>query len=288
MKLQKMSGMVRQAEELVSQKVIFVEGFPLAKLFDNNAAELLKEADILVASQVIMLILVCLSCYLYLPTWRAFDYTFVVPNVKYMYMYICNSFVVCCHPDSLFKLRNSFLCVLPRICSCNFAILLVSKVLCLQEELDQLENDCTDIEEDLLQRQVQQETSPGMRKSASSLELPATILEKQRLQENRLKLQTTSDALQPIINVFYLQLQLLQSMQDGRSIVSKAMELVGGQEELEEVLADLEVESYSLHVHDMYCEKCLCLIHFMKYLVIMTCFIDSYFNLIGDWGLISG
>ncbi len=54
MKLQKMAGMVRQAEELVSQKVIFVEGFPLAKLFDNNASELLKEADILVASQVIV------------------------------------------------------------------------------------------------------------------------------------------------------------------------------------------------------------------------------------------
>ncbi len=117
----------------------------------------------------------------------------------------------------------------------------VKVFLCSQEQLDQLENDCTDIEEDLLQRQVQQETNPGMRKSASSLELPATILEKQRLQESRLKLQTTSDALQPIINVFYLQLQLLQSMQDGRGTVAKAMELVGEQEELEEFLADLEV-----------------------------------------------
>ncbi len=52
MKLQKMAAMVRQAEELVSQKVKFVEGFPLAELFEENVSELLKEADILVVSQV--------------------------------------------------------------------------------------------------------------------------------------------------------------------------------------------------------------------------------------------
>ena len=110
-----------------------------------------------------------------------------------------------------------------------------------QEQLDQLENDCIDIEEDLLQRQVQQETSTGMATSASTLELPDTKQEKERLQDNRLKLQTTSDALQPIINVFYLELQLLQSIQDGQKIVSKGMEFVGEQGELEELLTDIDV-----------------------------------------------
>ena len=80
-----------------------------------------------------------------------------------------------------------------------------------------------------------------MATSASTLELPATKQEKERLQENRLKLQTTSDALQPIINVFYLQLQLLQSIQDGRRMVSKGMEFVGEQGELEELLTDIDV-----------------------------------------------
>ncbi len=112
-----------------------------------------------------------------------------------------------------------------------------------QEQLDELENDCTDIEEDLLQRQVQQETTSGMRKSASSLELPTTVQEKEKLQETRLKLQTTSDALQPIINVFYLQLQLLQSIQDGEKIANKAMEFMGEQGELENILIDLEVST---------------------------------------------
>ena len=52
MKLQKMAGLVRQADELVKQKVHFVETFPLADLFERNASELLKEADDLVAGQV--------------------------------------------------------------------------------------------------------------------------------------------------------------------------------------------------------------------------------------------
>lgn len=109
--------------------------------------------------------------------------------------------------------------------------------------MDQLENDCTNIEEDLLQRQVQQESNTGMRESASSLELPATVEEKARLQRSRLKLQTTSDALQPIFNVFYLQLQLLQSIQEGKEMVVKATESVGEQVELKELLSDLEVSN---------------------------------------------
>ncbi len=52
MKLQKMAAMVRQTEKLVSQKIKFVESYPLTNLFDENVAELLKQADILVASQV--------------------------------------------------------------------------------------------------------------------------------------------------------------------------------------------------------------------------------------------
>ena len=55
MKLQKMAGLVRQAEGLVKQKVHFVETFPLTDLFEKNASELLKEADALVAGQVSMM-----------------------------------------------------------------------------------------------------------------------------------------------------------------------------------------------------------------------------------------
>ena len=53
-KLQKMAGLVDQVEELVKQKVQFVESFPVDDLLNEDAAELLKEADLLVASQVII------------------------------------------------------------------------------------------------------------------------------------------------------------------------------------------------------------------------------------------
>ena len=52
MKLQKMEGLVEQVEELVKQKIQFVENFPLDDLLNEDATELLKEADLLVASQV--------------------------------------------------------------------------------------------------------------------------------------------------------------------------------------------------------------------------------------------
>ncbi len=104
MKLQKMAGMVRQAEELVSQKVIFVEGFPLAKLFDNNASELLKEADILVASQVKKCCLLPVLCLL-------------GGNSTIHLLFPMSSMQLCCSVLSsrpLFKRMDSFLGVLPR------------------------------------------------------------------------------------------------------------------------------------------------------------------------------
>ena len=110
-----------------------------------------------------------------------------------------------------------------------------------QDQLDQIENDCTSIEEDLLQRQIEQETTSTHASPASSMELPATQRKKESLLEKREKFQTTSDAMQPIVNVFYLQLQLLQNIQDGRELVAKAMDFVGEQGELEALYTEVEV-----------------------------------------------
>ena len=107
--------------------------------------------------------------------------------------------------------------------------------------MDQIENDCTSIEEELLQRQIEQETTSSVAPSASSIELPATRLKKQSLLESREKFQTTSDALQPIVNVFYLQLQLLQNIQEGQEMVAKAIDYVGEHGELETLYTELEV-----------------------------------------------
>jgi len=52
MKLQKMSTIVSQSELLVKEKFEFVENYPVDELFQQNAAQLLRDADKLVASQV--------------------------------------------------------------------------------------------------------------------------------------------------------------------------------------------------------------------------------------------
>ena len=52
MKLKQMDTLVREADDLVQKEVEFVEGFPHNNLLDQDAGELLKEYDALVASQV--------------------------------------------------------------------------------------------------------------------------------------------------------------------------------------------------------------------------------------------
>ena len=99
-----------------------------------------------------------------------------------------------------------------------------------------MESDCTVIEESLLERQIGHETS-----SDDSLEFPATLSEKQRLQEERERLLLLSDMLDPILKLFCQQLQLLGKVQDRSKVVAMVNECVGRKEELEELLVDAKV-----------------------------------------------
>ena len=105
-----------------------------------------------------------------------------------------------------------------------------------------MEAECTVIEESLLERQIQHETS-----SEESLEYPDTLAEKHRLQEERERLLSLSDTLEPVMRVFYQQLQMLAKIQQGSKVVVKVKECVGQREELETLLADAKVSAYMLH-----------------------------------------
>ena len=61
------------------------------------------------------------------------------------------------------------------------------------------------------------------------------------MQESRERHQLVSEALVPVIDIFYLQLQLLQKIQEGRKVVAMAMEAVGKQTDLESLLTDINV-----------------------------------------------
>ena len=66
----------------------------------------------------------------------------------------------------------------------------------------------------LLDRQIQQESFGGFSGSQSSLEYPSTSTEKARLLKEREQAMGHSEALQPVLNIIYLQLQLLGSMHE--------------------------------------------------------------------------
>ena len=99
-----------------------------------------------------------------------------------------------------------------------------------------METDCTVIEERLLERQIGHETS-----SDEALEYTTTLAEKQRLQEERERLLNLSDTLEPILRVFYHQLQLLGNIQEGAKVVAMVKECVGQKDDLEVLLADARV-----------------------------------------------
>ena len=82
----------------------------------------------------------------------------------------------------------------------------------------QMEAECTQIEEKVLERQIQQETSATFSGSQSDLEFENTTKEKNRLQKAREKIQSDSDSLLPVLNILYLQLQFLQNIQDGTKV----------------------------------------------------------------------
>ena len=102
-----------------------------------------------------------------------------------------------------------------------------------------MEADCTVIEESLLERQIGHETAS----SKESLEFPATLAEKQRLQEERERLLNLSDALEPVLRVYYQQLQILAKVQEGSKVVDTVKECVGRKDELEALLVDAKVRT---------------------------------------------
>ena len=99
-----------------------------------------------------------------------------------------------------------------------------------------MEADCTVIEERLLERQIEHETS-----SDEALEFPATLAEKQRLQEERERLLGLSDTLEPMLRVCYQQLQILGKIQEGSKVVVMVNECVGQKDELGTLLVDAKV-----------------------------------------------
>ena len=112
----------------------------------------------------------------------------------------------------------------------------------LQERINQMDVDCNHIEEQILERQIQQETSSqGGVVSSESLEYSSTAEEKSRLIEERERIMMSSDSLQPILNVFGLQLQLVHNIQEDTKVVTMAIDFVGEQEELEGLLEDVQV-----------------------------------------------
>ena len=62
-----------------------------------------------------------------------------------------------------------------------------------------------------------------------------------QLQAARDRYQLVSEAVLPVINIFYLQLQLLQKIHQGQKVVATAIEAAGSQTELENLLTDLNV-----------------------------------------------
>jgi hypothetical protein len=100
-----------------------------------------------------------------------------------------------------------------------------------------MEADCTVIEEGLLERQIEHETTS----SKDTLEYPTTLAEKQRLQEERERLLGLSDTLEPVLRVCYQQLQILGKVQEGSRVVVTVKECVGQMDELEALLVDAKV-----------------------------------------------
>ena len=82
-----------------------------------------------------------------------------------------------------------------------------------------MEAECSVIEEKLLEHQIQQETFVGQsRGSQGDLEYARTTEERERLQKAREKVQSDSESLQPVLNVLYLQLQLLETIQESTKV----------------------------------------------------------------------
>jgi predicted KAP-like P-loop ATPase len=103
-----------------------------------------------------------------------------------------------------------------------------------------MEADSTVIEESLLERQIEHETTS----SKDTLEYSTTLAEKQRLQEERERLLGLSDTLEPVLRVCYQQLQILGKVQEGSRVVVTVKECVGRMDELEALLVDAKVHMY--------------------------------------------
>ncbi len=88
-----------------------------------------------------------------------------------------------------------------------------------QDQLNQIETECTQIEEKLLEKQIQQETSLEFAAGLlGEIEYAGTSEERARLQGCRERIQGDAEGLLPVLNVLYLQLQLLQNIQDSSKV----------------------------------------------------------------------
>ena len=75
-----------------------------------------------------------------------------------------------------------------------------------------------------------------------------------------------SESLTPAINIFFLQLQLLQKIQEGHKVVVKAMEAIGNQTQLETMLANISVCTIACTV--LYCTVLYCT---LVYFTVLYC-----------------
>lgn len=85
-----------------------------------------------------------------------------------------------------------------------------------QDQLTLMETECALIEEKLLERQIQQEAFGGAHHGG--LEYGETVAEKARLLKAREEVLAESERLQPVLNIMYLQLQLLENIQDSNKV----------------------------------------------------------------------
>ena len=87
-----------------------------------------------------------------------------------------------------------------------------------------------------------------------------------------------SETALPVINIFYLQLQLLQKIHEGQKVVARAMEYAGSKTQLESLLTDINVchvtitLSHVIYTHTLILHVCTYVMHIQYSLVCnITC-----------------
>lgn len=124
----------------------------------------------------------------------------------------------------------------------------------IQDQLAQLEADCSAVEIEILDSHVLHDTSG---QPASEMESAATVAERERVFCRRSDVQRRSEVLGSVVNMLHLQLQLCGRLQEDRALVATAAEFVGGQSEVKEMVMRLEV-GWVHNVHMYMYVICMC------------------------------